>query len=192
LADSQQPANVYRRQTTLPMVIQRVAVLPVPQHRQDSDQAAGVEALEPVFLTELDKRRVFEIVPVSREDLRVITGGNSWSAEDRLPHEFFERLRQATGCDAVIFASLTTFQAYPPLRAGWKVRLVDCFQNQTWWAVDEVFDAGLKSTAAAAKAYARADLNPPSPLFDSTSVLYSPRRFGQFTANAVASTLPGR
>ena len=65
-------------------------------------------------------------------------------AEDRLPTDFFERLRQATGCYAVMFVSLTTFQAYPPLQVGWKARLVDCQQELPLVVVDEVFDAGIR------------------------------------------------
>ena len=128
--------------------------------------------------------------------MSVLPGRRCGQADDELcldlPHDLFDRLRQATGCDAVLFASLTSFQAYPPLRMGWKLRLVDCHQNQTWWAVDEVFDAGSDSVAAAAEAYARASLNPPTALPGGSGVLYSPRRFGQYTAYAVVNTLPER
>ena len=109
-----------------------------------------------------------------------------------MPNDFFERLSQSTGCDAVLFASLTVFEPYPPLRTGWKLRLVDCRQHLTWWAADETFDAGANSVAAAAEAYGRADLNPANPMLTDTGVLHSPSRFGQYTANALACTLPGR
>jgi hypothetical protein len=45
---------------------------------------------------------------------------------------------------------------------------------------------------AAAESYARANLNLPDPLLSDTSILNSPRRFGQYTACAVAGTLPRR
>ncbi|MEI6396144.1 MAG: hypothetical protein WCT12_34190, partial [Verrucomicrobiota bacterium] len=86
----------------------------------------------------------------------------------------------------------TTFQPYPPLQVGWKVRLVDCEKHLTWWAVDEVFDAGSDSVAAAAVAFANSQLNPPDSAVDGAAVLRSPRRFGQYTASAIVSTLPGR
>jgi hypothetical protein len=72
------------------------------------------------------------------------------------------------------------------------LRLVDCLEHQTWWAVDEVFDGGVESVAAAAESYARAGLSLPNPLLADTGVLHSPLRFGQYTASAVANTLPGR
>jgi hypothetical protein len=192
LATPYKPVNVSRLQATLPESIRRVALLPVPRSRADANQVAGVDSLEPLFLIELDKRHAFEVIPVSSERLRTLTGGGAWGADDRLPADFFERLRQVTGCDAVIFISLTTFQAYPPLQIGWKARLVDCQQRLTWWAVDEVFDAGSDAVAAAAIAFANSELNPPDSAVDGAAVLRSPRRFGQYTASAIVSTLPGR
>jgi len=184
------PVNVYVRQPVLPQAIRRVAVLPLPRNPEDADQAAGADSLGPLWLAELVKQNVFEVVPVSAEDLHTFTGRSGWSAEDELPLDFFQRLRQATGCDAVLFASLTAYQAYPPLRAGWRARLVDSSQHLTWWSIDELFDAGANSVAVAAEAYARAELNLPNPLLSDTGVLHSPRRFGQYTTWAVASTLP--
>ena len=186
------PVNVSQLQATLPESIRRVALLPVPRSRTDANQAAGVDSLETLFLIELNKRHAFEIIPISSERLLALTGGGAWGADDRLPTDFFERLRQATGCDAVMFISLTAFQAYPPLQIGWKARLVDCQQHLTWWAVDEVFDAGSDAVAAAAIAFANSELNPPDSAVDGPAVLRSPRRFGQYTASAIVGTLPGR
>ena len=186
------PANVTICQATLPPTIRRVAVLPLPQSREDANQAAGASLLQPVLIAELAKRNLFEVIPVSPEALRELTAGNGWTVEAPLPPDFFERLRLLTDCDAVVFASLTVFRAYPPLQTGWKIRLVDCREHQTWWAVDEVFDAGTESVVAAAESYARTSLSLPNPLLADTGVLHSPLRFGQYAANAVTQTLPGR
>jgi hypothetical protein len=192
LATPYKPANVSARQATMPQTIRRVAVLPLPQSREDANQAAGASLLQPVLIAELAKRNLFEIIPIAPEALRGLTVGNGWAVDAPLPLDFFERLRQVTDCDAVVFASLTVYRPYPPLQTGWKLRLVDCREHQTWWAVDEVFDAGTESVAAAAEHYARESLSLPNPLLADTGVLHSPLRFGQYTASAVAQTLPGR
>jgi hypothetical protein len=192
LATPYKPANVTVRQATLPQTIRRVAVLPLPRSREDANQAAGASLLEPVLITELAKRNLFEVIPVSPEALRALTADKGWTVEGPLPPDFFERLRLLTDCDAVVFASLTVFRPYPPLQTGWKIRLVDCREHQTWWAVDEVFDAGSESVVAAAESYARTSLSLPNPLLADTGVLDSPLRFGQYSANAVAQTLPSR
>lgn len=192
LATPYQPENVYLRQPVLPEGIRRVAVLPIPEDRRNTEQKAGAELLEPILAAELAKRKIFEIIRLSPEEAAAASQGSSWEASVPLPNDFFERISQETGCDAVLFASLTVFDAYPPLRTGWKLRLVDCQRHLTWWAVDETFDAGANSVAAAAEAFARTDLNEPNPLLTDTGVLHSPARFGQYTANAVARTLPAR
>ena len=192
LATPYKPTNVYLREPLLPLSIRRVALLPIPESRDDAAQAEGAQDLDALLLEEISKRKVAEIVPLTAAQVRDLTGCQSWAAQDMLPHDFFERLRQGVGCDAVLFVSLTAFEPYPPLRLGWKARLVDCTQYQTWWALDEVFDAGSESVAAAADAYARNQLNLPNPLLSDTGVLESPRRFGQYTAYAVAQTLPCR
>jgi hypothetical protein len=187
-----QSTNVFRVEARLPESIRRVALLPIPRSRTDANQATGADSLEPLFIAEMNKHHAFEVIPVSPERLRALTGGHTWTADDQLPTDFFERLHQATGCDAVIFLSLTTYRAYPPLQVGWKARLVDGQQHLTWWAVDEVFDAGSDSVAAAAIAFANSELNPPDSTLDGAAVLRSPRRFGQYTAYAIVHTLPGR
>jgi len=192
LTGAYKPANVYVRLPVLPPAIRRVAVLPLPRSAEDVDQAAGADALGPLWVAELVKRKLFEVVPLSPEQLRTLTGRDSWSAEEELPLDLFQRLRQATGCDAVLFASLTAYRPYPPLRAGWRARLVDSSQHLTWWSIDELFDAGSEAVAVAAEGYARAQLTLPNPLLSDTGVLDSPRRFGQYTTWAVASTLPHR
>jgi hypothetical protein len=192
MAAPYKPANVFARQAKMPETIRRVAVLPIPQSREDATQAAGAYLLQPVFSAELNKRNVFEVISVSAETVQGLLGRGGWSADAPLPDDFFERLRQLTGCDAVVFASLTAYRPYPPLQTGWKVRLVDCRTHETWWAVDEVFDAGSESVISAAEDYARTSLSQPNPLLADTGVLQSPLRFGQYTANAVAQTLPCR
>ena len=186
------PTNVSVRDPKLPESIRRVAVLPIPRSRGDINQTSGANLLEPVFLAELRKRQAFEVIPVSPAQLQDLTGEREWSADVALPPDFFPKLHHATDCDAVAFVALTAFRAYPPLQTGWKARLVDCRDGETWWAVDEVFDAGSESVIAAAESYARGDLSQPNPLLSDTGVLHSPLRFGQYTAYAVAQTMPAR
>src|ERR1039458_3473182 len=70
LATPYAPANVSVRQPTMPQTIRRVAVLPLPQSREDANQAAGASLLQPVPIAELAKRNLFDIIPVSPETLR--------------------------------------------------------------------------------------------------------------------------
>lgn len=182
--------NVYLRQPRLPAELSRVAVLPFPKAGRVSADIASRTALEPLFQAELRKRKRFEVIPVTQQELSVWTGKSTWDATGELPAGLLATIQKETGCDAVIFPALTTFNPYPPVAIGWNVKLVLCADRNIWWSVDEVFDAGNESVAAAAEAYGRREMTMPAPLLENSAILASPRRFGQYTAWAVASTLP--
>jgi len=188
---SPKPINVYRAVATLPAELRRVAVLPVTIDVGDATMQEGRGSLESVLRGELNKTGAFEVIPVSHEQLRAVTGHGEWSAEDSLPADFFARLQQAFGCDAVMFCKLTEFRAYPPLAVGWGLTLVDTRTQAIVWAVDEVFDAGKPCVASEACDYYSRDLSTPPPLADPSSILLSPRWFGQYAASTVLDTLPG-
>ena len=183
------PSNVYRAVAQLPPQVHRIAVLPVTVAATDLATEDGRDALEPVLYEELQKRAVADVVVVTREELWNLTGKREWTAAEALPDDFFERLHQATGCDAVAFCHLTQFRAYPPLEVGWKLQLVDV-QKRVLWAVDEVFDGGNPVVAAAARRYGsqRFQASPDAP----GTVLLSPRQFGQYAAAMVLETIPSR
>lgn len=174
------------------MEILRVAVLPFPRTGKVQADTASRTALEPVLVAELRKRKRFELVQVTPEELSVWTGKSAWSTTESLPPKLLSSVREHTGCDAVLFAALTTYHPYPPLSIGWNVKLADCREGLIWWSVDEIFDAGNESVAAAAEAYGRKEMMLPAPLLENSAILDSPRRFGQYTAWAVASALPAR
>jgi hypothetical protein len=196
-APSYHPSNVYREQALLPHTIKRVAVLPltIPNSEfgtRNSELEFGRETLWPVLLDELGRSRQFELVSVSPEELCVLTGRNDWSGEERLPLDFFDRLKDTLGADAVLFCRLTQYRAYEPLTIGWRLKLLDSEEPRILWAVDEVFDARTPEVAAAAKRYATQHQDSAPSVHDSRGVLVSPRRFGQYTASAVVETMPGR
>jgi hypothetical protein len=220
---SYQPSNVYRQQPTLPSAVKRVAVMPltIPSSEfgiRHSELEFGREMLWPVLVDELGRARHFELVPVAPESLRALTGRSDWSGEESLPLDFFDRLKESLGADAVLFCRLTQYRAYEPLTIGWRLKLVYQGEKQEvrgekakeslpftsslspltllephiLWAVDEVFDARTPEVAVAAKRYAAEHPESAPSLHDSRSVLLSPRRFGQYTTSAVVETLPRR
>jgi hypothetical protein len=187
-----QPSNVHSRTATLPKELRRVAVLPVAINRDEPNLESGRQALQPVLLDELHKLKRFEVQPVSAAQVQTWTAKPAWSAADRLPPRFFDKIKEELGCDAVLFCELTTYRAYPPLAVGWNLRLIDGGPTPTVWSVDEVFDAGNPAVANAARRHYQQQEHDGRPLADSLGILSSPRRFGQYAARAVLETLPGR
>src|SRR5262249_26051439 len=119
-------------------------------------------------------------------------GRSTWTAEEKLPADFFHKLRSAVDVDAVLVGRLTQYRAYEPLAIGWRLKLIDADGARIVWATDEVFDAQRTDVANAARRYAKAHPASVTPVGDSRRILVSPRRFAQYTANEVVKTLPPR
>jgi hypothetical protein len=192
LAQPYHPANIHQSASRLPPGLRRVAVLPLTTEGKEALAQAGCATLEPILLAELRKRAAFEVVVVSREQLRAWTGQPGWRQEDTLPAGLLAKVQDYTGCQGILFDHLSVYRPYPPLGVGWRLSLIDCADRATCWTVDEVFDAGSPAVIKAAQTYFRSQMNQPSVELDSTAVLTSPRRFGQYTAAAALGTLPAR
>jgi len=192
LTPSYEPLNVFREDAALPEQIRRVALLPVTVASDDGDMAFGRGTLEPIVFAEIARVRRFEVVSVTSEELRLLTGRTAWTPEEKLPIEFFEKIRDKFGVDAVLFTQLTQYRPYEPLLVGWRMKLIDADEPHILWAVDEVFDARVPTVAAAASRHLEGNPDTGTSLSDSRSVLQSPRRFGRYTAHAVVQTMPGR
>jgi hypothetical protein len=145
-----------------------------------------------VYWTELNKIRHFEVVLISGAQLKSWTGRAAWSAGGQLPPRLFEQVRDQSGCQAVLFCQLNNYRAYPPLAVGWSLRLVEVERGAILWAIDELFDAGNPSVVNAARRYYQHQAQDARALYDSHSIVDSPRRFGAYTLSASLATMPGR
>ena len=186
------PDNIFLAGGKLPGDIKRVAVLPLSCDGRQTDLALGCEALEPVLLEELIKARHFEVVKISRDELRRLTGRANWTGLEVLPSGILNSLRKESGCDAVLFSELTEFRAYPPLAIGWRLKLVDVRQKKTLWAGDEHYNAGNPAVLTGARLYQK---HAQVVLDDNANgwlAVNSPRRFGQYSIDNLLGTLPAR
>ncbi len=195
------PSNIYSR-TNLPDKIRRIAVLPVTVTSHTPVLESGLENLVPVLYAELEKSKRFEIVPVTREQMSQLTGQPGWRIDEQLPPNLFARIKDLTGCDALLFSQLTRYQPYPPPAIGWKFNLIECprpgmlladgLKGLTIWSADELLDAGDPAVANGARAYYMDHLRNEIPLPDPEVTMSSPTRFGQYTVSTLLATLPER
>jgi hypothetical protein len=189
---SYEPANVYREEKTLPPEIKRVAILPLTAVESTAEMEFGRDTLEAVLTGELLRSRRFETVQVTPEQLRRITGSARWESGGRFTEDFFDKIREEAGVQAVLLPELTRYRPHEPLAVGWRLKLVDAAEPRVIWAIDEVFDARDPSVAAAARRHAQGHPDTAGSLADDRAVLQSPRRFARYTAQAVVEALPGR
>lgn len=192
LTPAYQPDNIFKLARALPADLRRVAVLPVSSSSQRSEMADGLEAVEPVLVAELIKTKRFEVIQIAPRLLQARTGRNHWSAAETLPVDFFATLRDAYGCDAVLFAELTEYRAYAPVAIGWRLKLVDARTGFALWAGDELFDARRAEIVAAARKYQSPDQRNSGDIGGEWAVLHSPRRFAQYSVAQLFDTLPLR
>ncbi len=209
------PSNIYLRAATIPGEIRRVAILPVTTTTENTFLQSGAEALEATVLAELIKTKRFEVIPVTREHLMEWSGRIGWRVDERLPQDIFKKIRQATGCDAVLFVQLTRYHPYQPLAIGWKLSLIQTasrsilytsdaatavsgseplaqIQSQIFWSADEILDAGDPTIARASRAYYADHLSNEAPAADVSTMASSPARFGQYSLFTLLATLPER
>jgi hypothetical protein len=184
-----EPANIYRDSGRLPGTLKRVAVLPVTLAETTTAAQSGREPMQRVLLQELIQSGAFEAVGLPPAQLRQLTGQEAWRPDDRFPADFFERLRAATSCDAVLFCHLTRYHPYPPLAIGWRLQLVDAASPRVLWSADELFDASDAAVARGAQQYQRSHPTDPA---SAGGGLTSPSRFGRYVAHALVATLPAR
>ena len=177
--------NVYRAPGK--MHASRVAVLPISVSPGDWQAADSAIGLQSVLRSELAKIQRFEIAAVTAEELQLWTGRATWRADEMLPDHFLAKLHRETGCDAVLFTHLGSYQPYEPIVIGWTIKLVDVNNAAILWAVDEIFDGAERSAAAesAGRTLGLASVDStPAP------ILLSPRRFGEYTVGALLATVP--
>jgi hypothetical protein len=192
IGPSYNPSNFSTNSAPLPEGLHRVAVLPMTDSVGSSLGESGRETMEPILRAELAKRKSFEWVSATAEQMKQWAGKPSLSAEEKIPPQLLKQAKDSLGCDGVLFVRLTNYKPYKPPLIGWSMKLVDCKDARIWWAIDEVFDAGDGAVANAARRYYQREIRQPKPMSDSQSIFSSPRRFGQYTLDAVVSTMPSR
>jgi hypothetical protein len=186
-----EPKNVFLASSALPADVKRVAVLPLTADKRIAALRDGCEILAPVLNSELIKTRRFEVERINPEAVRLATGRPEWTGEEALPDDFFQKLRDASGCDAVLFCQLTAFRAYAPLTVGWRMKLVDARSRQILWSADEIFDAGEETVRNGARRYQIEQLQ--SVRSDGQWLVENaPRYFGQYTIATLFETFPSR
>lgn len=183
-----QPTN-FTSVGPIPASVRRVALLPL---HSDTWQATQVAPLETSFLAELQKFERFEVVSVTRAQMREQFGAETVLSSAALPADVLARLRAAHGADAVLFEDLTHYSPYQPIAIGVRARLVSAIDGTVLWSFDALFDGAQPSVAVAARDYYLAQGRPAYPLENSSGIMQSPSRFAKYVAHAMFGTLPPR
>ncbi len=181
--------NVHTTVLEMPRHITRVAALPVhfSQFNPYTD-----DYLDITFNEELVRHNLFEIIPVSRKQLRSWFQSPQIESTEILPAQFFEIIQEKTGAQGVILTDLTSFKPYQPITMNVRSKLIDISSGEIVWAADDIFDGGEPAIHREAdRFHVKTNQNGTPGQLDQ-SYLYSPRRFSKFVAYNLFVTLPKR
>ncbi|MDG2214725.1 MAG: hypothetical protein P8M70_12915 [Verrucomicrobiota bacterium] len=181
--------NIYMTPEGLPPQIRRVAMLPLVPSRGDRSAERGIQFMQPVLTQEFSRNRIFDVVTIPPDRLQRMFGRRAIYADEPLPHDFLPRLKQETGCQAVLFTELITFRPYPPVAVGWKLHLFDLDSEELIWAVDEVFDGGHSAVANSLRRFIRKTHSTHNSAAVEILVLDSPREMARFSIAELIPTL---
>ena len=173
---------------TLPAELRRVMVLPLSVAGVTTPEMAV--ALEPVFVTALQKEKRFEIVTLSRETCRRRFGVEELASSSALPRDFLTVLKLDYAVDAVLFVDLTAVNTYRPVAIGVRAKLASVDDVRLLWTFDNVFSAADAAVANSARRHLLSQDRSAAPADLSPAVLQSPSRFAGYVAAATFATLP--
>lgn len=196
--------NFYLAGQKIPQEIRRIAMLPLTSPQNDISSRSGIDALQPILYVELTKARLFEVFPISNEKLAEWTGKPTWDRDEVLPADFLVKIKEQTGCDAVLFSQLSLYRPYPPLAVGWRLMLVKADGGDVIWSIDEIFDSGEPRVMNSARRFTLENERTNAELAKQIGTGYgsafpsrvagweainSPRHFAKYAASAAIQTL---
>lgn len=164
----------------------RVVFMPI----EPADPAAAPQAelLRRGIEAALARRNLFETVPVSQHDLVDIDLASARSQGTYKTDDLILASRRF-GADGVLYGVLTQFAAYPHVRVGVRLYLLDCRNGRVPWATETLLDAGDRLVAQDVHNYHDVHLAKSPSLLDYERILRSPRMFSDYAASRIADSL---
>ena len=180
------PSNFYLDKDRVDSV-QRVVMMPV--HAPDAGLTTESD-IDREFMTKLTATQLFEVVPISREDLARRFGQRSFSSATVLSDSLFAYIDDITEADAVVFFDITTYHPFQPIKIGVRGKMITLQEQKIIWAVDEMYDASVRKVSRDAVKYERKYMAQFESSKQHDSILMSPTRFMAYAAESSILTLP--
>ncbi|MFO1076188.1 MAG: hypothetical protein U1E73_00515 [Planctomycetota bacterium] len=164
--------------------VRRIMVLPFTP---ETEVQVDCEQVRDAFLTELQKLRRFEVVPLpgtAQENVAV----NASLRHGRLSTDAMVRLCERYALDGVLIGTVTSWRAYQPIHLGVRTQLVSIHSGATIWAVDSIYDANDRSTISDLRDYAATMQRDDGSLHGWELNLLAPGRFIGYVAHRCVGT----
>jgi hypothetical protein len=180
------PVPAYLDMAALQAKARRVLLVPLANEATGPTASVGMTS---ALLENLQGRRLFQLVletsPVNPDGSPLINGSRPLSFKD------MAQIRRQTDCNAILLGAITSFSAYPNLKIGLHLRLVDLRDSRILWSVQQLWDSSDKTTQQRIERYFRNKLGDAYDPIRWRLAMVSPATFEEFVAYEVAQTLPG-
>ncbi len=146
----------------------------------------SAEVTESLFQA-VQKKQLFAVRVVRQNDL-------AWRNLQITPDSAYtlrqiHAMRQTLNCNAVLVGTITSYQPYPHMSIGLRLRLVDLADGQLLWAMEQIWDTADKATEKRIGRYFHAQIRSAQAPVPEQLVAVSPIHFLKFVAYEVAETL---
>ena len=168
--------------------IKRVVVLPFANHTRYMD--AG-ELVSEAFIKELEKAGKYEIIS-GKKVAEFVEYASININEGVINKSDLERIAVAFHSQGVIIPKVSQYFPYQSPVLGINAKLIYVPWGRVVWAVDEVFDSGVKDVAESAMDYYKNVLRQTNPLYKREIMLISMKMFTQYVCFEIVNTIPGR
>ena len=135
----------------------------------------------------LQKIQVFSVETVHQSD----AAWRSLQLDTETPYslEQLGAMKKALNCNAVLVGAVTTYQPYPHLSIGLRLKLVDLSDGQLLWAFEQIWDTTDKTTEKRIKNYFQAQIRSGITPLHEQLVVVSSLKLVKFVAYEVAATM---
>lgn len=176
--------NSYLAEPTDLANVRRIMVLPF---NAEAGITVDNNKIRDAFVSELQKLRRFEVVPLSdaaREDDVL----NASIARGRISTEAMVELCDRYALDGLFVGSVTAWRPYTPPHLGLRTQLISVHSGSSIWAVDTIFDSSDRSTISDLQHYVDRTQRDDGNLHGWEMTLLSPSKFTNFVAHRCVGT----
>jgi TolB-like protein len=181
---ARKPINSYLAEPADLANVRRIMVLPFTQ---EASVFADCGKVRDAFVTELQKLRRFEVVPLP-DDADEDDALNASIHRGRLSTDAMVRLCNRYSLDGVLVGSVTAWRAYTPPHLGLRTQLVSVHSGAVVWAVDALYDSNDRSTVSDLRQYADASQQNDGSLHGWEMNLLAPTKFTTYVAHRFVGT----
>lgn len=145
------------------------------------------EDLADALFQALQKKHIFSVMAITQTD--PVWRSLQVDPDARHSTEQLTAMRSALKCNALLTGTVTSYQPYPHLSIGLRLKLIDLADGQLLWAFEQIWDTTDKTTEKRIKDYFQDQIRSGITPLHEQLVVISSLKFIKFVTYEVAKTM---